>query len=156
MYNLLKWIRQEYHNPPVIVTENGVSDLGGTNDLDRVYYINSYLDSIIDAIEDGCNVQGYIAWSLMDSYEWKAGFSVRFGLYHVDFQSPNKTRTRKTSSKVLANIIATNAVDWDYQPKPDVIIKAEAQVQGGSAKLSGDLIVSTILMTILAVVGCNL
>lgn len=154
MYNLLKWIRQEYDNPPVIVTENGVSDLGGTNDLDRVFYINSYLDSIMDALEEGCNIQGYIAWSLMDSYEWKAGFSVRFGLYHVDFNSPNKTRTAKTSAKVLSNIIKTNSVDWDYQPKPDVIIKAEAQV-GSSASVSENVFVSTIILSILALFGCN-
>lgn len=74
MYQLLMWVNKEYDNPPVYVTENGVSDKGGLNDLGRVNYFNTYLDAILDAIEDGCNVEGYIAWSLMDSYEWKAGF----------------------------------------------------------------------------------
>lgn len=140
MYKLLNWIRSEYDNPPVIVTENGVSDLGGTHDIDRVEYFNSYLEAILDAIEDGCKVQGYVAWSLMDSYEWKDGYSVRFGLYHVDFNHPNKTRTAKMSAKVYANIVSTNAIDWDYQPRPDVIIKAEAQIAGGSAGLSANII----------------
>lgn len=136
MYKLLQWIRKEYGNPPVIVTENGVSDFGGTHDTDRVEYFNSYLDAVLDAIEDGCNVEGYIAWSLMDSYEWKAGFTERFGLYHVDFTHPNKTRTAKMSAKVYANIVATNSVDWNFKPEPDVIIKAEAQVSGSRGNFS--------------------
>lgn len=69
------WINKEYGNPLVIVTENGVSETGGLNDLDRVDYFNSYLDAVLDAMEDGCKIDGYIAWSLMDSYEWKAGYT---------------------------------------------------------------------------------
>ncbi|XP_055689301.1 myrosinase 1 isoform X1 [Lutzomyia longipalpis] len=122
MYKLLNWIRKEYDNPPVYVTENGYSDYGGTKDIGRVNYYNSYLEAVLDAIEDGCNVKGYIAWSLMDSYEWKAGFTEKFGLYHVDFKNPNRTRVQKTSAKVFARIIRTNKIDWDYQPEPEVFI----------------------------------
>lgn len=75
MYKLLMWINKEYHNPPVIVTENGVSDKGGLNDRSRINYFNSYLDAVLNAIEDGCKINGYIAWSLMDSFEWVAGFT---------------------------------------------------------------------------------
>lgn len=152
MYKLLNWIRNEYDNPPVIVTENGVSDLGGTHDTARVEYFNSYLDAVLDAIEDGCNVQGYVAWSLMDSYEWKDGFSVRFGMFHVDFNSPNKTRTAKMSAKVYSHIIATNSVDRDYQPKPDVLIKAEAQIGSGSSGISTNVIVFLLSLIVVAVV----
>lgn len=43
MYNLIMWIMREYDNPPIIVTENGVSDRGGLEDYSRVDYLNSYL-----------------------------------------------------------------------------------------------------------------
>lgn len=69
------WVNKEYDNPPIYITENGVSDLGGLNDLARVDYYNSYLDSVLDAMEDGCKVLGYIAWSLMDSLEWTVGYT---------------------------------------------------------------------------------
>lgn len=72
---MLHWIKKEYDNPPTIVTESGVSDRGGTNDTARINYFNSYLDAVLDAIEEDCNVQGYIAWSLMDSFEWRAGYT---------------------------------------------------------------------------------
>uniref|UniRef100_A0A1L8DR18 Cytosolic beta-glucosidase n=2 Tax=Nyssomyia neivai TaxID=330878 RepID=A0A1L8DR18_9DIPT len=126
MYKLLNWIRKEYNNPSVYVTENGYSDYGGTKDIGRVNYYNSYLEAVLDAIEDGSNVKGYIAWSLMDSYEWKAGFTEKFGLYHVDFKHPNRTRVQKTSARVFAKIIKTNKIDWDYQPEPEVFIPSGA------------------------------
>ncbi|XP_031640000.1 myrosinase 1-like [Contarinia nasturtii] len=123
MYNLLMWINKEYDNPPVIITENGVSDNNGVNDTDRVTYFNSYLASILDAMKDGCKIMGYIAWSLMDSFEWTAGFSEQFGLYHVDFSSPNKTRTPKASAKMFARIVRHHAIDWKGpdRPEPSII-----------------------------------
>lgn len=115
MYNLLMWIHREYNGPEIIVTENGVSDRGGLEDYARVDYYNLYLSAVLNAIEDGANVSGYIAWSLMDSYEWKAGYTEKFGLYHVDFSSPNRTRTPKISAVVFPTyarqIPSTGAID---------------------------------------------
>lgn len=57
----------------------------------------------------------------MDSYEWRAGFTEQFGLYHVDFSSPERTRTPKTSAKVYANIVRNHQIDWNFKPEPTVI-----------------------------------
>ena len=57
---------------------------------------------------DQCNVQGYIAWSLLDNFEWSFGYSMKFGLVQVDFSSPNRTRTPKESSKYIAKIVGDN------------------------------------------------
>ncbi|KAH8415644.1 hypothetical protein KR222_007149, partial [Zaprionus bogoriensis] len=119
MYNLLMWIHREYNGPEIIVTENGVSDRGGLEDYARVDYMNLYLSAVLDAMEDGANVSGYITWSLMDSYEWKVGYTEKFGLYHVDFSSPERTRTPKISARVFANICKTSSIDWSYRPTLD-------------------------------------
>lgn len=114
------WISKEYDNPPVYITENGVSDFFGTEDTERVEYFNSYLESVLKAINEGCNIKGYIAWTLIDSFEWSSGFTETFGLYHVDFNSPQKTRSAKMSAKVYKKIVETNQIDRNYKPKPDV------------------------------------
>lgn len=56
-----------------------------------------------DALASGVNLTGYFAWSLMDNFEWASGFSKRFGLYHVDFETLE--RTPKASAKWYQKII---------------------------------------------------
>jgi lactase-phlorizin hydrolase len=63
---MLNWIRRTYNNPTVIVTEAGLSDYSGQlDDAMRVYYYKYYINNVLKAINDGCNVIGYTAWSLM-------------------------------------------------------------------------------------------
>ena len=108
--NTLNWIRLAYDNPPVIITENGVSDnLGNLDDLQRIYYYKHYINNVLKAVKiDNCNVEGYVAWSLLDNFEWSFGYSMKFGLTRVDFNSPNRTRTPKESSKYIAKIANQN------------------------------------------------
>lgn len=65
--------------------------------------------------EDGVNVRGYFAWSLLDNFEWADGFSVRFGLFHVDFSDANLTRTMYVSGQEYAKVIRKHKRAADAQ-----------------------------------------
>ncbi|KAJ8924346.1 hypothetical protein NQ315_007142 [Exocentrus adspersus] len=108
--SLLNWIKETYNDPPIFITENGVSDYGDTDDTVRVNYYRDYLSSVRDALDDGVNVIGYTAWSLMDNFEWYAGYTEKFGLYKVDFNSPNRTRSPKSSAKYFQKILETRCL----------------------------------------------
>ncbi|RZC38031.1 myrosinase 1 [Asbolus verrucosus] len=108
---LLNWIDQTYNHPEIVITENGYSDHGELDDQDRINYYAEYLSNILLAIlEDGVNVTGYTAWSLMDNFEWLSGYTEKFGLYQVDFDSPDRTRTIKQSGEYYKNVIATKCL----------------------------------------------
>nr|KAF7422070.1 hypothetical protein H0235_009906 [Vespula pensylvanica] len=103
---ILNAIKNEYNNPPVIITENGVSDDGKLSDKIRINYFSEYLKAMLQAIyEDGCNIKGYTVWSLIDNFEWENGYIEKFGLVQIDFASPNKTRTPKMSMEWYKNVI---------------------------------------------------
>ncbi|KAI4339407.1 hypothetical protein MLD38_024354 [Melastoma candidum] len=99
MRSLMNYIRTKYGNPPVIITENGMDDPNDSliplkhalKDEKRIKYHNDYLTNLLASItDDGCNVKGYFAWSLLDNWEWEAGYTSRFGLYFVDYKDKLK------------------------------------------------------------------
>lgn len=109
---LLKWIKTEYNNPPVFITETGWSDDGQLDDDDRIEYFNSHLLAVAKAIEeDKCNVIAYTAWSLMHSFEWNSGYTMNFGLYNVNFTSLKKERIPKKSVSYLKEVIRSRSVN---------------------------------------------
>ncbi|CAN8102843.1 unnamed protein product [Discula destructiva] len=63
----------------------------------RSYYYKEYMESILMALSEGINVMGTLAWSFVDNLEWSQGFSVRFGMQRVDFESPGLERSYKAS-----------------------------------------------------------
>ena len=96
---------------PIVVTENGASfdDVvapdGRVHDADRVRYLHDHFEAVLKAIEDGVDVRGYMVWSFMDNFEWSHGFSKRFGLLRVDFDS--LVRTWKDSAYWYQETIRT-------------------------------------------------
>lgn len=110
LHDSLVFIKNEYGNPKVLITENGYSDDGQLVDDDRITYIKDHLHAIKDAITSGCNVKAYTVWSLIDNFEWLAGFGDRFGIYYVDFTSTTKERTAKKSSVYLSGLIKTRMI----------------------------------------------
>ncbi|CAH2102046.1 unnamed protein product [Euphydryas editha] len=112
----LNWVKEAYDNPLVIITENGISLEKGLLDKRRIEYIEQFLKVLQLAItKDHCNVQGYTYWSLIDNFEWTSGFSKRYGLYQVDFDSPNKTRKPRMSSEYYARLTRTKCLPyWEF------------------------------------------
>ncbi|XP_049838028.1 myrosinase 1-like [Schistocerca gregaria] len=112
---LLNWVATEYEGYPIIVTENGYADTGELDDQGRISYYGSYLAEMLKAInEDGVNVFGYMAWSIIDNIEWASGYAVRFGLYQVDFNSTDRTRTPKASASFMGDIYRNRTVPEEY------------------------------------------
>ncbi|KAG8247901.1 hypothetical protein J6590_051201 [Homalodisca vitripennis] len=105
---LLNLIKTKYNNPLVFIAESGWEDSSEFNDTIRVEYYHNYLEQVLLAIhEDGCNVIGYTAWSLMDNFEWNRAYSVKFGLWHVDFNSTERTRSMKLSAHYFKKLTET-------------------------------------------------
>ncbi|XP_038219580.1 cytosolic beta-glucosidase-like [Zerene cesonia] len=118
LHKLLVHIKDTYNNPTIYITENGFATGMGLNDEGRVHYYREYLTGVLDAIDDGVNIKGYCAWSLMDNFEWDWGYSVRFGLYEIDQDDPEKTRKPRKSALVFKEIVGTRTIDLDYNPDP--------------------------------------
>lgn len=98
----------------MFISENGWSDDGNLNDDGRVKYIKEHLESVSKAIyEDNCNVIGYAVWSLIDNFEWKRGYTERFGIHYINFSSPEKERVPKKSAVFFKDFMKTKSFDWE-------------------------------------------
>jgi beta-glucosidase len=86
---------------PIHVTENGMPDNAGTR---RGDYLRAHFYALQRAVKEGADVRGYFHWSLIDNFEWAEGFEPRFGLYRVDYQSPDKRRTPTSGVPVFQEI----------------------------------------------------
>ncbi|XP_054064370.1 lactase/phlorizin hydrolase [Rissa tridactyla] len=127
---LLRWIKEEYDDPPIYVTENGVSERGALdfNDTWRTHYYRSYINEALKAVVlDGVDLRGYTAWTLMDNFEWAMGFDERFGLYHVNFTDPNLPRRPKASARFYSQIINCNGFP-DPATGPHPCLEPEPEV----------------------------
>ena len=115
--DILTWVTERYGRMPLYVTENGAAfydpptaENGTLADPLRVSYYRSHLNAVLDAIEKGADVRGYMAWSLLDNYEWSHGYGKRFGIVHVDYAT--QQRTPKDSAKFYGEVIAENGVGY--------------------------------------------
>lgn len=92
----------------LVISENGAAFRdhlkdGVVNDHDRLAYFQSYLAAVLKAKNEGVNIGGYFAWTLLDNFEWAHGYSARFGLVFVDFKT--QQRTLKESGKWFAGFL---------------------------------------------------
>lgn len=106
-------LSREYPEVGLIVTENGaafddVVTEGRVHDHERLAYLDGHIRAVHAALEAGADVRGYLAWTLMDNFEWAEGFRHRFGLVHVDYTT--QTRTLKDSALWYRDQIHHNAL----------------------------------------------
>jgi len=109
LYEITMRIWRDYHLP-IEITENGAAYNtppgrdGGVPDHPRIDFYNSYIHELAQAVADGADVRSYHAWSLLDNFEWSAGYTPRFGLVYIDYNT--LTRTPKASAHWYAKLIA--------------------------------------------------
>ena len=109
-YAMFMRLKNDYGNPPVIVTENGVGfpnednlENGKVHDQSRAQYIADHIAAMKRAIAEGADIQGYHAWSSHDNLEWFSGYASRFGMIYVDYNT--QKRYPKDSAALYAEII---------------------------------------------------
>ncbi|MET0694635.1 MAG: family 1 glycosylhydrolase, partial [Propionibacteriaceae bacterium] len=134
LHELLARVHHDYTEAAGVdlyVTENGaafddvVSDDGQVHDTERVEFLRSHLNAILDAIEEGVPVHGYFYWSLMDNFEWAWGYEKRFGIVRVDYDT--QLRTLKDSGAEYRRIIAARSLTGEAlspetaRPAPEAV-----------------------------------
>ena len=117
LYDLLLRLKEDYGNPPLMITENGAAFpdreivKGQVQDDDRIEYIRTHLENARRAISRGVKLEGYFLWTLLDNFEWSFGFSRKFGITSVDRATLG--RTWKKSASWFQRVIATNGGSLD-------------------------------------------
>jgi beta-glucosidase len=116
LYDTLTRIQREYASPEIVITENGVPDDASDSSLPisdhaRLDFFDQHLRAVHQAIADGCRITGYHAWSLLDNFEWSAGYTQRWGLVRVDFDTLQRT------PKASASWYSTVARSDQLEPK---------------------------------------
>src|SRR6202030_3660579 len=109
----LVWVKERYGDLPVYVTENGAAffdpptvEGDQLEDPLRVAFLPGHLRAIRAALEQGVDLRGYFVWSLLDNFEWALGYSKRFGIVNVVFET--QRRTPKASARFYSGVIASH------------------------------------------------
>jgi beta-glucosidase len=114
IYEILTWLKKDYDNPMLYVTENGaafddsVVNEGVVQDDNRIAFLRDHVAALHRAIEDGVRVGGYFVWTIMDNLEWAEGYSKRFGLVRTDYQTLR--RVPKKSFYWYKQVIQDNGI----------------------------------------------
>jgi beta-glucosidase len=115
LHELLVRLGCEYRPEKIYITENGAAYTdapaadGGVHDERRIEYLRRHLTAAHRAMVEGVPLAGYFVWSLLDNFEWGHGYTKRFGLYGVDFET--RRRFPRDSAFWYRDVIAANAVD---------------------------------------------
>jgi beta-glucosidase len=112
--DLLVSLRRDYGERPLLITENGAAYAeapgpdGEVQDEQRIDYFRGHLAAALEAIRQGVDLRGYLAWSFLDNFEWAKGYRPRFGVVYVDF--PTQRRIPKASARFLGRVFEANGL----------------------------------------------
>jgi beta-glucosidase len=110
----LRWLHSRCRFPRYLITENGAAmddrpdATGFVDDQDRIDFIRRHLAVVRQLVAEGIPIGGYFAWSLMDNFEWAWGYTQRFGLIRVDYDTLE--RTPKASAAWYADVASSNTL----------------------------------------------
>jgi len=114
LHHLLLMLKKNCGDIPIYITENGaafedfLTKDKKVHDIKRINYLKEHFREAWLALRDGVNLKGYFVWSQMDNFEWELGYSKRYGLIHVDFETLE--RTWKDSSYFYKDVIKNNGL----------------------------------------------
>ena len=112
----LNRITERYGRVPIFITECGAAftdpmpqDGADVMDPERVEFLRSHIKAAARAMENGVDLRGFLVWSLLDNFEWASGYTMPFGLVHVDFDT--QRRTLKSSARFFADVIESSGAN---------------------------------------------
>ena len=113
LHKIITQAHEQYKLPAIYITENGASfddrlEGDAVHDLDRKAYLKSHIAATLQAKEEGVPVKGYFVWSFLDNFEWALGYSKRFGIVYVDYES--QARTLKDSGHWYSELARTGSI----------------------------------------------
>lgn len=121
LLDTLVLMKERYGDIPLYITENGAAFYdppaaqgGRVRDPLRIDYLRRHLTAVHAAIQKGVDIRGYMVWSLLDNLEWSLGFSKRFGIVHVNFET--QQRTPKDSARFYSRVIASHGAALSEPP----------------------------------------
>jgi beta-glucosidase len=109
---MLNWVTKRYNRPPIYIGETGgafadtVSVDGKVHDPERIAFLREHFRAAHAAIGDGVDLRGLFVWAFMDTYEFNMGYSAKFGLMRVDYET--QKRTIKDSGYWFRDVMAAN------------------------------------------------
>ncbi|XP_058653690.1 beta-klotho isoform X2 [Onychostoma macrolepis] len=117
--SVLVWVQQTYGDPQLLLAESSwFSDASvGVEDTKAIYMMKWFIMQVMQAVSvDGVRVFGYTAWTLLDGFEWNHGYSIRRGLFYIDFSEPERRRLPKTSAHFYRRLVRDNGFPPENMP----------------------------------------
>jgi beta-glucosidase len=96
LYDIVTRIRKGYTGLPIYITENGAAfkdklkEDKRVHDDQRIEYLKKHLKKVAQLNEEGMDIKGYFLWSLIDNFEWQYGYSKRFGIVYIDYETQER------------------------------------------------------------------